>query len=161
MPCTQKTTKLIVGGNNYVITVKGNQPRLFQQLQAPSSRESASQVWCEKTRNRVTCRIINVFMTLVTLTANGRNKSLVQVESIGIRQGNLTNQLLHQFLIYLCYCIRSNYSLSLGDRESLALGERCSVQMLHFWASQCCQQLVVNPQYRHQYCALQWLWFSH
>ncbi len=34
MPCTvKKTTKLIVeGGNDYVITVKGNQPQLLKQL---------------------------------------------------------------------------------------------------------------------------------
>jgi len=34
MPCTaKKTTKVIIeGGNDYLITVKGNQPRLLAQL---------------------------------------------------------------------------------------------------------------------------------
>ena len=36
MPCTaKKTIKLIIeGGNDYVVTVKGNQPRLLAQLTA-------------------------------------------------------------------------------------------------------------------------------
>ena len=60
----KKTTQLVVeGGNDYVITVKGNQPRLFQKLQAASAENQPVQRFTdvEKTRNRVTCRIINVF----------------------------------------------------------------------------------------------------
>ena|GEM_PF-6936405 len=36
MPCTPKKTvsQMIHSGNDYLITVKGNQPKLFEQLQA-------------------------------------------------------------------------------------------------------------------------------
>ncbi len=65
MPYTvKKTTQLIVeSSNNYVITVKGNQPKLFQHLQALAAENQPVQRFTdvEKVRNRVTCRIINVF----------------------------------------------------------------------------------------------------
>ncbi len=61
---SKKTIQLIVeNGNDYVITVKGNQPKLFQHLQALAAENQPVQRFTdvEKVRNRVTCRIINVF----------------------------------------------------------------------------------------------------
>jgi len=88
---SKKTTQLIVeNGNDYVITVKGNQPRLFQQLQALPAENQPVQRFTdvEKTRNRVTCRIINVFDDISGIDCDWEGiKSLVQVERIGIRQG--------------------------------------------------------------------------
>ncbi len=68
MPCTaKKTTELIIeGGNDYVITVKGNQPRLLTQLQTTVELQLPCPrfVDVEKTRGRVTCRIVQVFNDL-------------------------------------------------------------------------------------------------
>lgn len=58
MPCTaKKTTKLIIeGGNDYVITVKSNQPRLLTQLKTIAEAQKPSErfVDIEKTRERIT-----------------------------------------------------------------------------------------------------------
>ncbi len=71
MPCTaKKTTKLIIeGGNDYVITVKGNQPRLLAQLKTFAKHPLVSDrlVDIEKTRGRITCRITQVFTELKSL----------------------------------------------------------------------------------------------
>ncbi len=50
MPCTaKKTTKLIIeGGNNYVITVKGNQPRLLAQLKTIAEAQKPCERFVEK-----------------------------------------------------------------------------------------------------------------
>jgi len=63
----KKTTKLIIeGGNDYVITVKGNQPRLLTQLKTIATGQKPWQqfVDIEKTRGRTTCRIVKVFTEL-------------------------------------------------------------------------------------------------
>lgn len=91
MPCTaKKTTQLIVErGNDYVITVKGNQPRLFQQLQALAAGNQPVERFTdlEKTQNRVTCRIISVFDDIRNIDNDWSGiKSFVQVDRIGIRQ---------------------------------------------------------------------------
>lgn len=92
MPCTvKKTTKLIIeGGNDYVITVKGNQPRLLAQLKSCAEQPMVSDrlVDIEKTRGRITCRITQVFTELKNLDLDWAGvQSLVQVERIGIRSG--------------------------------------------------------------------------
>jgi len=38
MRCTKTTQLIIERGNDYVVTVKGNQPRLFEQLQTKAER---------------------------------------------------------------------------------------------------------------------------
>ncbi len=92
MPYTaKKTTELIIeGGNDYVITVKGNQPRLLTQLQTTAEHQKPFHrfVDVEKTRGRVTCRIVQVFNDLKGIDFDWVGvQSLVQVERIGIRQG--------------------------------------------------------------------------
>ena len=60
----KKTTKVIIeGGNDYVITVKGNQPRLSTQLKtiAEAQKPCEQFIEIEKTRGRTTCRIVKVF----------------------------------------------------------------------------------------------------
>ena len=65
MPFTaKKTTALIIeGGNNYVITVKGNQARLLAQMKTLASHQKPCErvVDIEQIRGRTTCRIVNVF----------------------------------------------------------------------------------------------------
>ncbi len=92
MPCTaKKTTKLIIeGGNDYAITVKGNQPRLLAQLKTIAEAQKPCErfVDIEKNRGRTTCRIVSVFADLrdIDFDLLGAN-SLIQVERIGIRSG--------------------------------------------------------------------------
>jgi hypothetical protein len=92
MPCTaKKTTQLVVErSNDYLIAVKGNQPKLFHQVQALAAGNQPVERFTdvEKTRNRVTCRIISVFDDIRNIDADWSGvKSLLQVDRIGIRQG--------------------------------------------------------------------------
>lgn len=122
MPCTaKKTTQLIVErGNDYVITVKGNQPKLFQLLQAAVVENQPVERFTdvEKFRNRVTCRIVSIFDDISKIDSDwsGINR-LVQVDRIGIRQGQPYQQtnILHQFFNCFCCPLCSNYSRTLGD----------------------------------------------
>ncbi len=83
--------KLIVeGGNDYIVTVKGNQPTLLAQLETKAQHTQPSQRFADvdKTRGRITCRIVNVFNDLSSIALDWVGlKSLIQVERIGIRQG--------------------------------------------------------------------------
>lgn len=90
MLCTaKKTTKLIIeGGNDYVITVKGNQPGLLTQLKkiAETQKPCERFVDIEKNRGRTTCRLVSVFAPLYDIDKSWIGaKSLIQVERIGIR----------------------------------------------------------------------------
>jgi len=79
----------VEGGNNYVITVKGNQPTLFRQIKSlTADRQNALRfIDVEKIRNRITCRIVSVFDDISDINRDWSTvKSLVQVERIGIRQ---------------------------------------------------------------------------
>ena len=92
MPCTaKKTTKLIIeGGNDYVVTVKSNQPRLLAQLKTIAEHQEPCDrfVDIEKIRGRTTCRIASVFTGLRGIDLNWlAAKSFIQVERIGIRSG--------------------------------------------------------------------------
>jgi predicted transposase YbfD/YdcC len=92
MPFTaKKTTKLIIeGGNNYVITVKGNQPRLLAQMKTLASHQKPCErvVDIEQIRGRTTCRIVNVFTDIKGIDLDWLGlRSLIQVERIGIRSG--------------------------------------------------------------------------
>lgn len=82
-------------GNDYVVAVKGNQPRLFNQLQTQAKHTAVFQrfVDVEKTRDRITCRIVQVFHDLSGIVLDWVGlQSLIQVERIGLRQGHLSQQ---------------------------------------------------------------------
>ena len=87
----KKTTKLIIeGGNDYVITVKGNQPRLLTQLKTIATGQKPWQqfVDIEKTRGRTTCRIVKLFTELKNIDFDWIGvQTLIQIERIGIRSG--------------------------------------------------------------------------
>lgn len=77
------------GGNNYVITVKGNQPTLFRQIKSltADNQNALRFTDVEKIRNRITCRIVSVFDDISDINRDWSGvKSLVQVDRIGIRQ---------------------------------------------------------------------------
>lgn len=76
-------------GNNYVITVKGNQPTLFRQIKSltADNQNALRFTDVEKIRNRITCRIVSVFDDISDINRDWSGvKSLVQVDRIGIRQ---------------------------------------------------------------------------
>jgi len=100
MPCTaKKTTGLIIeGGNDYVITVKGNQPRLLSQLKTIAEAQKPCErfVDIEKTRGRTTCRIVKVFTELKNIDLDWVGvQSLIQVERRSIRSGKKYLQTNH------------------------------------------------------------------
>jgi hypothetical protein len=100
MPCTaKKTTKVLIeGGNNYVITVKGNQPRLLGQLKTITEAQKDCErfVDIEKTRGRITCRLVKVFTELENIDLNWVGvQSLIQVERRSIRSGKKYQKVNH------------------------------------------------------------------
>ncbi len=81
---------IVDGGNDYVAAVKANQPRLLAQLETKAEHTQSEErfVDVEKTRGRIICRIVNVFSDISGIERDWAGlKSLVQVERIGIRQG--------------------------------------------------------------------------
>ncbi len=60
----KKTTQLIIeGGNDYIITVIGNQPRLLAQIETLAQQQKPKErfVDVEKKRGRITCLFVNLF----------------------------------------------------------------------------------------------------
>jgi predicted transposase YbfD/YdcC len=97
MHCTlKKTTQLIIeGGNDYIVTVKANQPRLLAQLETLAQQQKPKErfVDVEKKRGRITCRIVNLFTDTSGIDFDWIGlQSLIQVERIGIRQGKPLQQ---------------------------------------------------------------------
>lgn len=92
MHCTpKKTPKLIVdGGNDYIVTVKDNQPRVLAQLEtlAQQTQPEDRFVDVETPRGRIICRIVNVFTNTSSIDKDWPGlQSLISFERIGIRQG--------------------------------------------------------------------------
>lgn len=90
MPCTPKKTveQIINSGNNFVLAVKGNQPRLFTHLQARFEQHEAQSVetQTEQTRNRVTQRTVSVLAAGEGLDAAWVGvQRLIRVERTGMR----------------------------------------------------------------------------
>lgn len=97
MPYTaKKTAQLVVDrGNNYVIALKGNQPKLLHQLQATCRESQFLERFAdvEKTRNRITCCIVSVFDDIRKIDSGWSTvRRFVQVERIGMRQGKAYQQ---------------------------------------------------------------------
>lgn len=90
MRCTPKKTveQIIESGNDYVIAVKGNQPKLYQTLQAEFEQSTPESVddQIEQTRNRITRRTVSVLPSRAGLDATWHGvQRLVRVERTGIR----------------------------------------------------------------------------
>ena len=125
MPCTaKKTTKLIIeGGNDYVITVKGNQPRLLSQLKTIAEAQKPWErfVDIEKTRGRITCRIVKVFTELKNIDLDWVGvKSLIQIERIGIRSGKKYLQTNH----YISSLVSKAITFTEGIRQHWGIENR-------------------------------------
>jgi predicted transposase YbfD/YdcC len=80
--------QIIDSGNDYLITVKGNQPKLFEQLQTQFEQVPAHSVdtQTEQTRDRHTQRTVSVLDTVIGLDPQWVGvQRLVQVERVGTR----------------------------------------------------------------------------
>lgn len=125
MHCTvKKTTQLILeGGNDYIVTVKDNQPRLLAQLETlAQQRQPEDQfVDVEKTRGRIICRIVNVFTHTSGIDFDWVGlQSLIQVERIGIREGNPYQQTNY----YISSLVTSASEFAQGIREHWGIENR-------------------------------------
>jgi len=76
MHCTVKKAQLIVdGGNDYLVTVKENQPRLLAQLETLAQQNTTVVVCrCGETRGELPVALSMSFLTLLELTAIGDSK---------------------------------------------------------------------------------------
>ncbi len=125
MHCTaKKTTQLIIeGGNDYVLTVKDNQPRLLAQLEtlAQQTQPEDRFVDVESKRGRTTCRIVNVFADLSGIDKDWVGlQSLICVERIGIRQGKP----YQQTLFYISSLLTSACEFAQGIRSHWGIENR-------------------------------------
>jgi len=74
---------IVDGGNDYLVTVKENQPRLLAQLETLA--QQTPQSVCRWRNRGITCRIVNVFSDTTGIDRDWPGlKSLIQVERIGI-----------------------------------------------------------------------------
>lgn len=73
MHCIPKKTveQIIESGNDYVIAVKGNQPKLYRTLKAEFEQHLPQSIDdpIEQTRNRITRRTVSVLETRAGLDA--------------------------------------------------------------------------------------------
>ena len=121
---SKKTTQLIVeGGNDYVVTVKGNQPRLLTQLQTKAEQTQSCKrfIDVEKNRGRTTCWIVNVFADISGIDLDWVGlQSLVQVERIGIREGKPYQQTSY----YISSLVTSALEFAQGIRAHWGIENR-------------------------------------
>jgi len=120
MPCTaKKNTELIIeGGNDYVITVKNNQPQLLTQLKTIAETQKPWErfVDIEKAQGRITCRIVEVFTELKHINLNWVGvQSLIQVERRSIRSGKKYQKTNH----YISSLVTKARTFADGIRYSL------------------------------------------
>lgn len=106
----KKTTELIIkSGNDYVIAVKDNQPKLHNHIQrvATERKPTSSDIRTERTRDRITTRKVEVFDDLNGISPEWAGiKSLIKVERTGTRAQ-------HKYHEVVCYIS----SLTLKARE--------------------------------------------
>ena len=87
----KKTCQLIIdSGNDYVIAVKDNQPKLHRHIQrvTATNKPASRYIATEKTRDRFTTRTAEVFHDLNGIDPGWTGiKSLIRVERVGTRGG--------------------------------------------------------------------------
>lgn len=106
---------IIESGNDYVIAVKDNQPRLHNHIKrvATERKPTSFDIRTEKTRDRITTRKVEVFNDL-----NGINpewtgiQSLIKVERTGTRAGKK----YHEVVCYISSLILSAKDFAQGIR---------------------------------------------
>lgn len=88
---SKKTVELIIAsGNDYVIAVKANQPKLYKQIQTVTEQTTPSSIddSFERSRDRKTHRAISVFEDLSGISSEWIGlQRLIKVERLGTRAG--------------------------------------------------------------------------
>jgi Transposase DDE domain len=102
MPCTPKKTveQIVESGNDYLITVKGNQPKLYQHLQAQFAAHDPDSIddQTEQVRDRITRRTVSVLPAGTDLAAVWTGvQSLIRVQRTGIRG----TEAMHETMFYI------------------------------------------------------------
>ncbi|MBD1847217.1 ISAs1 family transposase [Cyanobacteria bacterium FACHB-63] len=102
MPYTPKKTveQIISSGNDYVIAVKKNQPKLYEWIENQFEQHPPDSVadYIEQTRNRIMQRTVSVLKTLLGLDEAWVGvQRLIQVERTGIRG----TEPVHETMFYL------------------------------------------------------------
>lgn len=121
---SKKTCELIIdSGNDYVIAVKENQPKLHAhihnvaQMKKPVSRN----VSIERTRDRVTQRTVSVFHNLTGISPDWSGiKSLIKVERVGTRKGKK----YHEIVCYISSLMRTAQEFAVGIRGHWGIENR-------------------------------------
>ncbi len=120
----KKTCELIIdSGNDYVISVKDNQPKLHAHIhQVAMTKKPASRaVQIERTRDRVTQRTVSVFHELVGISPAWIGiKSLIKVERVGTRAGKK----YHEIVCYISSLIRTAAEFADGIRQHWEIENR-------------------------------------
>ncbi|GBE92953.1 transposase [Nostoc cycadae WK-1] len=113
---SKKTCKIIIeSGNDYVIAVKDNQPKLRSHIQriAATKKPTSRVVETEKTRDRYTTRTVEVFHDINGIDPSWTGiKSLVRVERIGTRNAKK----YHEIVCYISSLIASAKEFAIGIR---------------------------------------------
>ncbi|HEY9674875.1 MAG TPA: ISAs1 family transposase [Waterburya sp.] len=96
---SKKTLQLIIqSGNDYVVAVKANQKRLYQQIQLNTQQTTPISVdtSTERRSDRVTTRTVSVFDNLNDISSEWVGlKRLVKVERTGTRAGKPYEQVAY------------------------------------------------------------------
>lgn len=120
----KKTCQLIIdSGNDYLIAVKSNQPRLYQQIQVniQLARPTSIDTSVDKTRNRLTMRTVSVFDDLTDICSDWSGlKTLIQVERRGWRGGHH----YHQTAYYISSLIATAEVFQQGIRGHWSIENR-------------------------------------
>ena len=121
---SKKTCQLVIeSGNDYLIAVKGNQPKLHRHIQriAAKTKPTSRYIQTEKTRNSMTTRTIEVFDDLNGIDPSWRGiKSLIRVERTGTRAGKPYNQIV----CYISSLIQTAQDFSCGIRGHWSIENR-------------------------------------
>jgi predicted transposase YbfD/YdcC len=111
---SKKTCQIIrESGNDYVIAVKDNKPKLHTHIQsiAATKKPTSRVVETERTRDRLTTRIVEVFHDVNGIDPAWTGiKSLVRVERIGTRKGKK----YHEIVCYISSLICTAKEFALG-----------------------------------------------
>jgi predicted transposase YbfD/YdcC len=114
---------MIDSGNEYVIAVKANQKNLHRQIRhnTENTKPTSRYIATERTRNRVTTRIIQVFNDLTGISREWAGlKSLIKVERTGTRGGKP----YHQVAYYISSFLRSAVDFARGIRGHWGIENR-------------------------------------
>ncbi len=106
---------IVESGNNYVVKVKANQPKLCKQIEIKSQQQPAKQtvIHHEKTRDRDSIRKVEVFEPPQNLDPLWVGVgSVIKVE----RSGTRGNQPYHRISYYLCSLSAESCRLADGIR---------------------------------------------